>query len=159
MSRFEGFFDYCFRHLYRVSLLSLIYTPFMILISISFDVWESLNYDSVSSYFGVPFVFLGLTVALLSITYVFIDKVQVQRNQKRAEYRYNPTFNMSFTPFQQMQLRGRDVAVMEFLLDGDKEKLADKLDMVRRWSHTGFIDKNDVPKSIREYFILKNERI
>lgn len=151
--------DYLFRHLYRLSILSLIYTPLMLLVNISFSVWIIFNNKSVPSFVGIPIVFGILTIILLFINYLLVDKVQVQRNQKRAEYIYNPIMNMSFTPFQQMQLIGRDVSIMQYFLDGDKDKLARKLDMVRRWSETGFIDKNDVPLVIKDYFKLKNERI
>lgn len=158
--RIEYVIDHIFRHLYRISLLSSIYTPLMLLVSISFNIWIIVNNNNIPSYVGIPIVFLGLTILLLFVTYLLVDKIQVQRNQKRAEFLYNPVMNMSFTPFQQMQLIGRDVSLMEYFIDGDKEKLKDKLEMVKRWSETGFIDKEkDVPKSIKKYFRLKNERI
>lgn len=155
----ETLLNYLFRHLYRIQVLSPIYTVFGIIITITFGVWNLISHRDIHPYIGLPIVFFLIVLFVLSLSYYLIDIRQIQWNQKRAEFTYNPVLNKALTPFQSMFILGIYQPIMEYLVDEDKERLQQQLEIVKRWSDKGFISIDDVPGNLRKFYKLKERGV
>jgi len=154
----EELVNYLFRHLYRVSVLSPMITPLLMVVNISMSFY-SIVQEKISIYLALPIIFVSITVFLLWVAYYLVDKKQIQRNQKKAQFQYDPTQNRHFAPFQQIWINGLDVEVMRYLVYGDKERLKKALVKAERWGKTGIFSNEDVPGDLREYFKGSEKRI
>ncbi len=147
----ENIINYFFRHLYRVSVLSPMITPLLLVINISMSIYGFIQ-EEISIYIALPVIFITITIFILWLAYFLVHIKQIQRNQKKAQFMYDPSQNRHFAPFQQIWINGLDVEIMHYLVFGDKNRLKKALDKAKRWGKTGYFANDDVPADLKMYF-------
>lgn len=153
------------RQIHRVQKIATLASLSMLGLNLTLLAYQYIEWRGINPYAAIPAIFAALVLLILVAANFWVGVLRMHEHERRSLIEHNPVEVYAMTPYQVVErltfglpmLRAQIALHKEFGLDA--APLEDALRQWERWSHLGYIPRDEYPEDLLGYYKAKGARV
>lgn len=140
----------------------------LLVLNLSFTVYDFVAWRGLSVYAGVPIISLLIGILAILFANVWVVGFEFYKSEIRANILHNPMQTRALNPWQEQEFRVKRIPELKALRSiakangASSEQIAEldeSIEKLERWVELGFIPDEDIPEHLEHHMLGEGERL